>query len=81
MGAPKSLITKFVTRQTFDVLMFGYVRAICTYFPTIGQRKAIAMFAKDHNLSIDEYNQESALITYQRMNNELREHNKRENAS
>lgn len=52
--------------------MYGYVDAIHSEFPTVSIRKAIEMFRKHYQLEPDDFNEEAAYVTFQRMNAELR---------
>lgn len=73
MALKEGFIHKFLQRRAFDSFMFGYVDGIHTEFPSVSIRKAIAMFSKRYDLDPDDFNEESALRTYQRMKAEIKE--------
>lgn len=72
MTLVKGTIPKFLQRRNYDVLMFGYVDAIHSNFPSITIHKALEMFAERYGLSHEEFNIESAKTEFQRMNEEMR---------
>lgn len=72
MTLVKGILPKFLQRRNYDVLMFGYVDAIHSNFPTITIHKALEMFAERYNLSHEEFNIDSAKMVFQRMNQEMR---------
>lgn len=74
MALKKGYLPKFIQRRTFDVAMFFYVDAIHNEFPNVSIHKAIKMFASRYELTVDDFSEESAYQTYQRMNSEMREH-------
>ncbi len=76
MALAGGMIPKFIQRRAIDLWMFGYVDAIHTEFPSVGIRKAISMFASRYELTVDEFNEESAYSTYCRMKSELKNLNR-----
>lgn len=75
MALTEGLVPKFIQRRTIDMWMFGFVDAIHTEFPSVGVKKAISMFASRYELTVDEFNEESAFQTYYRMKEELKTFN------
>lgn len=73
MALKEGFIPKFLQRRAFDSFMFGYVDGIHTEFPSVSIRKAIAMFRKRYDLEPDDFNEESAYTTYNRMKAEIKE--------
>lgn len=66
-------IAKFVTRQSNEQMMFGYVRGVQHNLPTVSVHKAIAQFFEVFDIDHDDWNVETAHKTYQRMNTEYME--------
>jgi len=73
MALKEGLVSKFLQRRAIDSWMFGYVDGIHTEFPSVSIRKAISMFRKRYDLEPDDFNEESAYSTYQRMKAEIKE--------
>ena len=73
MALKGGVISKFLERRAIDSFMFGYVDAIHTEFPGVSIRKAITMFRNRYDLEVDEFNEESAYTTYNRMKAEIKE--------
>lgn len=73
MSLDKTLVPKFLKRNAFDLLMFGYVDGIHTEFPSVSIKKAIEMFRSRYNLTLEEFNDEGAYATYHRMKAEFKD--------
>lgn len=73
MSLKTGFISKFLQRRAFDSFMFGYVDAIHTEFPGVSIRKAIEMFRKRYELEVDDFNEDNAYTTYNRMKAEIKE--------
>lgn len=73
MALGEGFVQKFLQRRAFDIFMFGYVDGIHTEFPSVSIRKAITMFRKRYELEPDDFNEESAYSTYNRMKAEIKE--------
>lgn len=73
MALGEGFVQKFLQRRAFDIFMFGYVDGIHTEFPSVSIRKAITMFRMRYELEPDDFNEESAYSTYNRMKAEIKE--------
>lgn len=73
MALSEGFIPKFLQRRAFDTFMFGYVDAIHSEFASVSVKTAISMFRKRYELEPDDFNEESAHKTYQRMKAEIKE--------
>lgn len=64
-------LPKFLTRKSFDLCMFGYIRGVKKNMPTVSVSKIVEQFMNDFNLDPDDFNTDSARVTYEQMNNEF----------
>lgn len=76
MALKDGFVPKFLQRRTFDMFMFGYVDGIHTELPSVSIKKAVAMFRKRYNLSVDDFNEDSACREYQRIKEEIKQYDK-----
>lgn len=51
--------------------MFGYIRGVKKNMPTVSVSKIVEQFMNDFNLDPDDFNTDSARVTYEQMNNEF----------
>jgi len=58
---------KFLTKEAYQHIFFGYMNCLRYNLPTISIEKGIQNFMKYHNLNDDNFNAESAKVTYYRM--------------
>jgi hypothetical protein len=63
-------IPAFYKKNALSQLMYGYVCGVQSTMQTIGLKAAIEMFKDTFNLSEDELNTESAIVTFHRMRND-----------
>lgn len=54
--------------SSLNVMLFAYIRGVQSALHTITIRKAIDMFMAEFNLNHDEFNIDSAIVTYHRLN-------------
>jgi len=70
---------KFLTKESYKYVMFGYLNALRYNLPTITIDKSIRNFMKYHGLDDDTFNSDSARVTYYRMLKEYTEMQKEQN--
>lgn len=58
---------KFLSKEAHKHILFGYVNAVRHNLPTVSVDKAILNFMKYHNLNDDNFNRDSARVTYNNM--------------
>jgi hypothetical protein len=64
---------KLYKRQALDLMMFGFVNGMQSALPSMSLKNCLVYFQKRHNLSEDDYNLDSARITYYRMQKDFKE--------
>lgn len=75
MTLVKGSLPKLLKRNAYDLLMFGYVKALQQVFPSISVEKAVMKFAEEFDI-VEGFNIGSARTAFIRMNEELRDANK-----
>lgn len=68
------VLSKFIQRRAFDLLLFGYVKGIVTSLPSVTIKDAVLSFMKTFDITEDEYNVTTGMATYTRMSHEIRNH-------
>jgi hypothetical protein len=76
MALKEGFIPKFTNRRTFDLMMFGWVDCIHTQFSSVSIKKAVEMFRVHYGLEVEEFNEDAACVTYNRMKAELRDYDR-----
>lgn len=69
MAIKEQGLHKFYRRRSQDLLVFGWVKALTSKFPTISIDNALDDFAK--YFKVDDFNKERAKLEYNRMQKEL----------
>lgn len=64
-------IPRIYKRNTISLLMFSFVQGVRTTLHTISVKQALCMFKEVYNLTEEEFNVDSALTTYSRMQQEF----------
>ena len=67
----ESTIQKFYRRSSLHQLMFGFVQGVRATLHTVPVKQAIRMFMEQYDLTDDDYNADSALVIFDRMQKEL----------
>jgi hypothetical protein len=74
-----TIIPKLYKRKTLDIMIFTFIYAQRTLIPSITVKEAAIGFMREFRLGEEEYNLNSVLVTYNRVNKELFEAEKHEN--
>lgn len=69
-------LIKFLKRDSFDKVWFGYVTGIRVFLPSISVERCYHSFCKYYEIDKKEFKLDNAAKIYQRMNEELRSLNK-----
>ncbi len=67
----EAAIPRLYKRPALNLLMFGYVRGAREVLHTVTVKQAISDFMDLFDLDHDQYNIDSALVTFHRMQREL----------
>ena len=67
----ENLIPALYKRSVLNIALFAYIRGVRSTLPTLTLAQAVDMFMEDWGLDEDEFNRNSALTTYDRMQKEL----------
>lgn len=65
-------LAKFLRRKNFDLVMFGYVRAVKNNFPQVSVQKIVAQYKEEFGIG-DELDIETGRKTYEYMQREFME--------
>ena len=67
----ESSIPTLYKRNALSLLMFGFVNGVRATLHTITIKEAVYMFMEAYGLNHDDYNSDSALVIYNRMQKDL----------
>lgn len=64
-------IPELFRANALNLMLFGYVRGVKSALHTLTISQAVDMFMKEYGLTDDNYNRESAITSYNRMQNKF----------
>lgn len=69
----EKIIPAIYKRSTLNLLFHGYIKGVKSTLHTMTTNAAIDMFMDDFGLNDDEFNRDSAIVIYDRMQKELKD--------